>query len=407
MAQISAVGSGTYTINYDMVAAPTFSPAAGTYSTDQSVTITTATSGATIYYTVDGSTPIASSSQYTSPISVAGNGTTKTIKAIAVKSGLANSAVASGTWVIGNDTSGINIQPTVLSTFPDNNAISINPISGRISVVFDKAMNTSLTPSLTTEGDSNGTYNNIPNTGTTFTWINSTTLQIDLSWIYFPENTKLRWTLSASGLRSVGGIQISADVQRIFTTSTKPSTIPLIRTGITACYDSAGTVIACSGTKQDGELQIGAVRSYTGPTQHSTYTSDYTTKDNNTKLIWKTCSEGQSTSTCTGTASTMIWENAINACASLNTANGGNGYAGRKGWRLPSSYELESLVDYGRVNPAIDTTYFPNTIGPYYWSSSTYISGTNYAWLVYFHYGYPVNLYKTSNYFVRCVLTGP
>ncbi|MGA3008479.1 MAG: chitobiase/beta-hexosaminidase C-terminal domain-containing protein, partial [Opitutaceae bacterium] len=53
----SKVTSGKYTINLPPAAAPKFSPAAGTYATSQKVTITTTTSGATIAYTIDGSTP--------------------------------------------------------------------------------------------------------------------------------------------------------------------------------------------------------------------------------------------------------------------------------------------------------------------------------------------------------------
>ena len=52
----STVTSGVYTIN-GACAAPTFSPAAGTYIGNQSVTISTTTSGATIRYTTDGTTP--------------------------------------------------------------------------------------------------------------------------------------------------------------------------------------------------------------------------------------------------------------------------------------------------------------------------------------------------------------
>ena len=44
-------------------AAPTFSPAAGSYSTSQAVTISDATAGTTIYYTIDGTTPTTSSSE--------------------------------------------------------------------------------------------------------------------------------------------------------------------------------------------------------------------------------------------------------------------------------------------------------------------------------------------------------
>ena len=55
-------------------------------------TISCSTSGATIYYTLNGNTPTTSSTQYSSPITLSG---ACTIKAIAVKSGMNNSEAAS------------------------------------------------------------------------------------------------------------------------------------------------------------------------------------------------------------------------------------------------------------------------------------------------------------------------
>ena len=78
-------------------ATPTFSPDAGSYTSAQNVTISTATSGATIYYTTDGTTPTTSSSVYSSAIPVS---TTTTIKAIATATGYDNSSVASATYTI-------------------------------------------------------------------------------------------------------------------------------------------------------------------------------------------------------------------------------------------------------------------------------------------------------------------
>ena len=78
-------------------ATPTFSPAAGTYITAQSVTISTTTEGATIYYTVDGTEPTTESTAYTEAITVS---ETTTIKAIAVKEDFNNSSVASATYKI-------------------------------------------------------------------------------------------------------------------------------------------------------------------------------------------------------------------------------------------------------------------------------------------------------------------
>ena len=79
------------------VAMPTFSPAAGVYSGPQSVSISDATSGATIYYTTDGSTPTTASPVYGGPITVT---QTTTVKAMAAAVGMANSAVASATYTI-------------------------------------------------------------------------------------------------------------------------------------------------------------------------------------------------------------------------------------------------------------------------------------------------------------------
>ena len=96
----SAVGQATYDIDYPDAATPEFSPAGGTYTSDQTVAITTVTSGATIYYTTDGSTPTTGSTEYTGAVDVAGDGTTTTVKAIAVASGFTNSAVAEATFEI-------------------------------------------------------------------------------------------------------------------------------------------------------------------------------------------------------------------------------------------------------------------------------------------------------------------
>ena len=78
-------------------AKPTFSPVAGTYNANQSVTISCGTTDATIYYTTDGNDPTTGSSVYSGAISVT---TTTTIKALATKSGLSNSDIASATYVL-------------------------------------------------------------------------------------------------------------------------------------------------------------------------------------------------------------------------------------------------------------------------------------------------------------------
>jgi hypothetical protein len=91
----SAVATAKYTI--DQAATPKISPAGGTYSGAQSVTITDGTAGATIYYTTNGTTPTTSSTKYTGAITVSSD---ETIEAIAVATGYTQSAVATAKYTI-------------------------------------------------------------------------------------------------------------------------------------------------------------------------------------------------------------------------------------------------------------------------------------------------------------------
>ena len=93
-----------------IVGAPTVNLAEGTYTENQSVTLTSSTEGATIYYTTDGSeptitggVPAGTTAQYTAPIAVTGTegqSITTTIKAIAVKDRMQNSSVETFTYTI-------------------------------------------------------------------------------------------------------------------------------------------------------------------------------------------------------------------------------------------------------------------------------------------------------------------
>ena len=92
----SPVAGATYTL-VTQVATPTFTPAPGTYTAAQSVTIATSTTNASIFYTTDGTTPTSASTRYTGPLSI---GATTTIKAIGTTSGLTDSPVSTGTYTI-------------------------------------------------------------------------------------------------------------------------------------------------------------------------------------------------------------------------------------------------------------------------------------------------------------------
>lgn len=97
----SSVTSATYTLQ---VAAPSFSPAPGTYTSAQSVTLSTSTSGASIRYTTDGSNPTSTTGTlYSGPINVA---STTTLRAIAYRSGWSDSTVSTGAYTINTQSGG-------------------------------------------------------------------------------------------------------------------------------------------------------------------------------------------------------------------------------------------------------------------------------------------------------------
>jgi hypothetical protein len=119
-ALISGIEIDSTTTTPPPPAAPSFSPAPGSYSSSQSVTISDATAGASIYYTTDGSTPTTASTLYSGPVSIA---TTTTLQAIANNSA-GSSSVTSGTYTITTASGPITLQASNLSPTGSGQAIS-------------------------------------------------------------------------------------------------------------------------------------------------------------------------------------------------------------------------------------------------------------------------------------------
>ncbi len=144
-------GSGTQT-----VATPTFDPAGGNYNTAQDVTIACTTQGATIHYTLDGSTPTTSSATYSSPIAIS---TTTTVKAMAVKTGMTNSSVATATYTF--PTVYANIAAWKADHTANNTTVSM--ISGDLTAVYQNGNSLYVqdnTGALLIYGSVGKTYNN-------------------------------------------------------------------------------------------------------------------------------------------------------------------------------------------------------------------------------------------------------
>gem|GEM_PF-3594572 len=115
-------------------ATPTASPAGATFTSAQSVTLSTATSGASIYYTIDGSVPTASSTLYSGAITV---GASETIKAIALKSGMGNSDVMSESYVI--NIPGVVSTPTASpsgGTYTSDQTVSLSTSTSGATIYY-------------------------------------------------------------------------------------------------------------------------------------------------------------------------------------------------------------------------------------------------------------------------------
>ena len=121
-----------------VTAAPTFTPAAGTYSAAQSVVLASTTPGAVFYYTTDGSLPTINSTVYKSSISVASS---QIVQAVALAPGytLSSATTASYTINIVPPSFTIAINPSAL-TIPAGSlsgtvGLTVTPISGFNSAV--------------------------------------------------------------------------------------------------------------------------------------------------------------------------------------------------------------------------------------------------------------------------------
>ena len=102
----------------DRVDMPAISPDGGIITEPTQVSITCGTSGATIHYTTDGTTPSVSSPSYSTPITI---NQTATLKAVGIKDGLANSYIAQAAFTFKVLPEGIHAVQAVTASKDDGN----------------------------------------------------------------------------------------------------------------------------------------------------------------------------------------------------------------------------------------------------------------------------------------------
>ena len=168
---------------------------------------------------------------------------------------------------------------------------------------------------------------------------------------------------------------------------------PLPDTGQTKCYDTSGNEIVCAGSGQDGAYS-GLQQSFT---KHVNYngTGDSVTVDNNTGLMWMTDTADTNDDGQIDSNDKLTWQNAVDYCDGLT-------YAGYSDWRLPAQFELTTMVNYARHDPAVDTAFF-SSLSDEYWSSTPFAAASSGAWALVFTDGDDQLPVKSSSEYVRCV----
>ncbi len=228
---------------------------------------------------------------------------------------------------------------------------------------------------------------------------------------------KGRWMWVIFLLYIVPGVQVPA--------------APVPDTGQTNCYDADGNVITCPSPGQrfygqDANYTINPP-SYTkldatGNDLPDSADSWVMVRDNVTDLIWEVKQEkdGYNSDNLHDADNHYSWydpnpntnggdpgfpqEDGRDTNHFINTLNNER-FGGFSDWRLPKLKELLSIQDYGRCSPAINITFFPNTMSSY-WSSDTYFYLPAVAWSVNFA-SYDTGIFdKVSGIYIRAVRGG-
>jgi len=423
---------------------PTTTPSIleGTYIGSQTIALS-ATEGATIYYTLDGSNPTTASLVYSGPITMTGD---TILKYFAKDSAGNESPVQTANFIITPPVgSGRPIPDTGQTKCYNNTAEIPCPASGE--PFYGQDGNYSINPPSYTKLDATGTaltddaaswimirdnvtgliWENKTSDGSihdgskTFTWCDTNPVTNggetgtcgtgsgdsatdteafikalnDAQFGGFSD-WRMPTPKELSGIANMGpspktdSVWSNTAENRFWTSIAIDGTY-----AYTVHFGDPGTrygSIPSSGLYKGSFYAVRAVRSGNEPKLASNYITndDGTVTDILTGLMWRQ-----------QTIPNANWQGALSTSESLSLA-------GYDDWRLPNITELQSIVDYNKNAPlSIDEAFFPGTLSSYYWSSSSVAGDPSLTWCVNFGGGWIEPFFsKLNSYAVRSVRGG-
>ena len=174
------------------------------------------------------------------------------------------------------------------------------------------------------------------------------------------------WYIHLGSARVFKGMKYGSYMVWPVRTGEKFTKQDLFMTGQKSCFGKTGKIIDCQETGQDGEKRSGS-----NPIENRYTKQGQTVYDSYTGLTWI-----QDANTC---KHVMSWNSAFDLISELNRKM----KHGHDDWRIPNIIELESLTDMEQHSPALPQDHFFYNIQDFYWSSTTSMYNTDYAWVLY------------------------
>ena len=174
------------------------------------------------------------------------------------------------------------------------------------------------------------------------------------------------WYIHLGGARVFKGMKYGSYMVWPVRIAENHNNSQVLQTGQKHCYNENGIIIDCYNTGQDSQFQSGLNYDKNRFTEKTHFI-----QDNATGLTWL-----KDANIYKGT---MDWKATFDRVLHMNREQ----QYGQNDWRVPNILELESLTDMGQHSPALPIDHLFMGVQDFYWSSTSSMYDTNYAWVLY------------------------